>query len=67
MFLSRWRETVRDIASSDFQKQQWERYQKRMLYARDIPFDDLVGSLSSLLEKSVDAAPARLIRPRGAV
>ena len=54
-FLSRWRETVRDIASSDFQKQQWTRYQKRMPYARDIPFDDLVGSLSGLLEKIVGA------------
>ena len=53
VFLSRWRETVRDIASSDFQKQQWARYQKRMPYARDIPFDDLVGSLSGLLEKTV--------------
>ena len=54
-FLSRWRETVRDIASSDFQKQQWTRYQKRMPYAREIPFDDLIGSLSALLEKTVDA------------
>lgn len=54
-FLSRWRETVRDIASSDFQKQQWTRYQKRMPYARDIPFDDLVGSLSGLLEKIIGA------------
>ena len=52
-FLSRWRETVRDIASSDFQKQQWARYQKRMPYARDIPFDALVGSLSDLLANTV--------------
>jgi hypothetical protein len=59
VFLSRWRETVRDIASSDFQKQQWARYQKRMPYARDIPFDDLVGSLSGLLEKTVGGYPKR--------
>ena len=52
-FLLRWRETVRDIASSDFQKQQWARYQKRMPYARDIPFDALVGSLSDLLANTV--------------
>lgn len=48
-YLKNWRDIVEAIATSDFQRQQWRRYQKRMPYAHDISFDDLMESLAGLM------------------
>ena len=51
-YLKQWKETVDAIAASDFQKEQWVRYQRRMPYARDILFSDLIDSITSLMKKA---------------
>ncbi|MBP5787857.1 MAG: nucleotidyl transferase AbiEii/AbiGii toxin family protein [Kiritimatiellae bacterium] len=51
-YLARWRETLDAVAESDFQKRQWERYQKKMPYARGIAFADLVRSVVQLMEEA---------------
>lgn len=51
-YLKNWKSIVDAIADSDFQHQQWLRYQKRMPYAHDIHFHDLIGSITNLLEEA---------------
>lgn len=41
--------TVRTIALSAFQRQQWERYRRKFSYAREIGFDTLIASLEAIL------------------
>lgn len=55
-YLRRWKEIVDAIAASDFQKEQWIRYQRRMPYAKDIRFADLIDSITSLMKEEVDKA-----------
>jgi predicted nucleotidyltransferase component of viral defense system len=50
-YLRRWKEIVDAIAASDFQKEQWIRYQRRMPYAKDIRFADLIDSITSLMKE----------------
>ena len=52
-YLDRWEEIVDSIATSDFQQQQWRRYQRRMPYARDISFPDLIDSILKLLKNGI--------------
>ena len=61
-YLKNWRDIVEAIATSDFQRQQWRRYQKRMSYAHDISFDDLIESLVGLMENAQNLLRRREIR-----
>ena len=51
-YLKRWKEIVDAIAASDFQKEQWSRYQRRMPYAKDISFPDLIASITNLMKEA---------------
>ena len=51
-YLKNWREIIGAIAASDFQQRQWKRYQKRMPYAHDISFNDLMKSLVGLMDNA---------------
>lgn len=48
-YLKEWRSIVSAISTSDFQKRQWNGYQRKMSYARDISFDALIDSLEQIL------------------
>ena len=56
-YLKRWKEIVDAIAVSDFQKKQWIRYQRRMPYARDIRFADLIDSITILMKEAHGHGP----------
>lgn len=47
--LANWREVVEAIKGSGFQRQQWERYKKKVSYAANIAFDEVISSLVGLL------------------
>lgn len=47
--LANWREVVEAIKGSDFQRQQWERYKKKVSYAANIAFDEVISSLVGFL------------------
>ena len=51
-YLKKWRAIVDAIATSDFQQQQWRRYQRRMSYAHDIPFSDVIESVDGLMDSA---------------
>ena len=54
-YLKRWEEIVDAIATSNFQREQWRRYQRRMPYACGILFPDMIRSIGSLMEKAFPA------------
>lgn len=42
--------TLKSVKSNMIQRKRWETYTKKMSYAKEVSFDDIISSINHLLE-----------------